>query len=259
MQPLVTYSWWLLWFLLVSSCLFYMVGLVGYWHSYLNICQNDWRPWMTSSSILYASSSGWGPSKQGTLIHWQGPKFPGEQVCVKSSLCLPPTAWKIFQVPLLMGMEDLPGTPFWWACLLTRCYLKFCSASFGIRTHPRMEITLLCHHVMFYVMLGFEPGTSCALSNHSIKWATSSFQLCGSLQAGPFAPRGLNTHHFKSSKGTHIPHPLLQVMSNWELFLVFSTQKPHHSLLDAVWRSSSSEAITVSTGHQGMRVLAVKK
>lgn len=76
---------------------------------------------------------------------------------------------------------------------------------------------------------------------------------------GPFAPRSLNTHHFKCSKGTHIPHPLLQVMSSWELFLEFSTQKPHHSLLDAVWRSSSSEAITVSTGHPGMRVLEVKK
>lgn len=132
---------------------------------HLNICQNDWRPWVTSSSILCASSSGWGPLK-----------FPGERVCAKSSLHLPPHS-----------MEDLPGTPFWWVWLLVRCYLKLCSASFGIRTYPSMEIARLSHHALFYMMLGFEPRTSCALSNLSIKWATSSFQPCGSLQA-PLLP-----------------------------------------------------------------------
>lgn len=80
---------------------------------YLNICQNDWRLWVTWSSISCASSSGWGPLK-----------FPGKWVCAKSSLHLPPTAWKIFQVPSFDGHGRLARYPLLMGMAFNQILLK---------------------------------------------------------------------------------------------------------------------------------------
>lgn len=60
----------------------------------------------------------------GTLIHWQGLKFPGEWVCAKSSLPLPPTAWKIFQVPSFDGHGRLARHPLLMGVAFNQMLLK---------------------------------------------------------------------------------------------------------------------------------------